>query len=125
MRRLLSGAVVVLAVVFTCSAAWPSSRSIASGPDRTWVTDGPVFAFARLGDTVYIGGRFSQFGPRTGPGVGIDAVTGQVEPDQPEVSGSGDAGDVLAAEPDGSGGWFIGGSFTAPLTYQELTALVM
>ena len=57
-------------------------------PDRTFVTNGPVQAIARSGDTIYIGGRFDRVGPRTGPGVEV-ALDGSQNPGLPEISGAG------------------------------------
>lgn len=79
-----------------------------SQPDSTYVTNGAVNAVARGGQTIYIGGSFSEVGPRTGPGVGIDSSTGQAQSNLPEISG----GAIKAVAGDGSGGWYIGGSFT-------------
>src|SRR5262249_38103427 len=73
-----------------------------------WVTDGPVYSVVRDGGTIYVGGRFSQVGPATGGGLAIDAGTGAAEQPFPMV-----AGYVYAVAPDGSGGWYLGGEFTA------------
>ena len=80
-----------------------------SQPNRTFVTNGPVEAVVRAGDTIYIGGRFDRVGPRTGPGVEI-ALDGSQNAGLPEVTGGG--GTVQAVASDGSGGWYIGGQFT-------------
>jgi hypothetical protein len=88
-----------------------------SRPDRTWVTNGPVQAIVRSGDTIYIGGRFDRVGPRTGPGVEV-ALDGSQNPGLPEISGAGPSslngsgGGLSAVASDGSGGWYIGGLFT-------------
>jgi hypothetical protein len=101
-----------LAVVPSASAA-----DLASRPDRTFVTNGPVNAVVRAGDTIYIGGRFDRVGPRTGPGVEV-GLDGSESSGMPEISGAGPTslfgagGSVSAVAPDGSGGWFIGGLFT-------------
>jgi len=100
-----AGVVLALAVTGTLSAG-PAWAPIGSTPDRTWVTDGEVLAVARLGDTIYIGGDFTQVGPRTGPGAGIDAGSGRADPALPEVAGT-----LCAVAADGLGGWFIGGIF--------------
>jgi hypothetical protein len=91
--------------------------SLASTPDRTFVTNGPVQAIVRSGDTIYIGGRFDRVGPRTGPGVEV-ALDGSQNPGLPEISGAGSSsivgsgGLLSAVAADGSGGWYIGGLFT-------------
>src|SRR2546428_163520 len=72
-----------------------------------WVTNGPVSAVVRDGGTIYVGGDFTRVGPATGGGVPLDATTGSLQPFFPKV-----AGIVRVAIPDGSGGWYIGGSFT-------------
>ncbi len=96
--------VAVLAVAASSDAA-----AFASRPDRTFVTNGPVYAVVRSGDTIFIGGRFNQVGPRTGFGVEI-STDGTLAIEQPEVSGG--EGLVQAVAPDGSGGWYIGSLFT-------------
>ncbi|MEO6463804.1 MAG: PQQ-binding-like beta-propeller repeat protein [Candidatus Eisenbacteria bacterium] len=63
---------------------------------------------ARVGDTLYIGGFFSAVGPSTGGGVPLDLASGVPQRPFARV-----AGRVTAVVPDGSGGWFIGGHFTA------------
>lgn len=80
-----------------------------SRPEKTHVTDGLVQAIARHGDTIYIGGRFTRIGPRTGPGVEF-ALDGTQKAGLPEVTGSN--GIIQAVAPDGSGGWYIAGQFT-------------
>ena len=73
-----------------------------------WGTDGNVLAVARSGETLYIGGNFSQVGPATGGGVPFGARSSDVPANFPKVAGS-----VYAVCPDGRGGWYIGGAFTA------------
>ena len=97
---------------------WNAPGSVAdSRPDRTFVTNGPVQAIARAGDTIYIGGRFDRVGPRTGPGVEV-ALDGSQNPGLPEIAGAGPSsivgsgGSLSAVAADGSGGWYIGGLFT-------------
>jgi len=72
-----------------------------------FITNGQVTVQAVRGNTLYVGGSFSYVGPVTGAGVPVDEVTGTVSPGFPRVNGT-----VMAAIPDGSGGWFIGGLFT-------------
>jgi len=73
-----------------------------------WVTDGGVNTVVRAGNTVYIGGGFTRVGPATGGGVPLDISSGELVRPFPKV-----AGVVFATAADGSGGWYIGGSFTA------------
>src|SRR5262245_45383763 len=73
-----------------------------------WVTDGPVNAVVRDGNTIYIGGDFTTVGPPTGGSVLLEATTGDRIPQFPVIDGF-----VYAAVPDGSGGWYVGGKFTS------------
>jgi WD40 repeat protein len=72
-----------------------------------WVTNRPVNAIVQHDNTIYIGGEFTQVGPRTGCGVMIDTMSGLHDSRFPEVNDS-----VNTAVPDGAGGWYIGGDFT-------------
>jgi hypothetical protein len=83
-----------------------------------WATDGAVSSIVRDGGTIYIGGSFTWVGPATGGGVVIDASTGAPLQPYPRIadavnSGSGGPypGTVYAVVPDGSGGWYLGGTF--------------
>src|SRR5437867_845512 len=96
-----------IVVVGACLCA--NSRAEAQGIRQDlYVTNGLVRAVVVSGNTLYIGGDFNQVGPATGHGVPLDAATGQPFSGFPKVNGS-----VNAVVPDGSGGWYIGGSFTA------------
>jgi hypothetical protein len=70
------------------------------------VTDGPVRCVAPRGNTVYFGGSFTKVGRATGSAVPLDVTSG-LPSWLPKV-----AGNVYAAVPDGSGGWYLGGQFT-------------
>ena len=76
-----------------------------------YVTNGAVNATALspAGDVLYIGGQFTYVGPMIGSWAAIDNATGQPVAPLPLVGG----GSVSAAAPDGAGGWYIGGEFTA------------
>src|SRR5437870_1840279 len=104
MRRAL---VLALAGVLAGIAAAPAWAPSFSRPDKTWVANGQVNAIVRSGDTIYIGGSFSQVGPRTGGGAAIDAGSAQADLSLPEVA----YGGINAVAPDGAGGWYVGGSF--------------
>ena len=87
--------------------AAPAHADLSSAADPSWVTNGEVKAAARIGTDVYVGGTFDYVGPFTGNGVVLDTANGLRKSGWPTVEG----GQVLAAVPDGSGGWFIGGDF--------------
>src|SRR5919198_6638146 len=101
-------AAALLALVAAAPSAQGRAEALANTPARTFVTNGPVYAIAPTADAVYIGGDFTEVGPRTGPAVGIDASTGR-SLGFPEVAGSQQV--VNAVAPDGSGGFYIGGGF--------------
>src|SRR5579862_6354777 len=77
---------------------------------NVWVPDLPINATARSGNTIYVGGAFTYFGPMTGNGAAIDATTGSPNLSYAKISGG--AGIVYSVIPDGAGGWYIGGDFT-------------
>ncbi|MTA78548.1 MAG: hypothetical protein F2520_09825, partial [Actinobacteria bacterium] len=58
--------------------------------------------------TTYVGGSFTRWGVQTGAGAGVGS-DGEVKRAFPAVTG----GTVLASAPDGAGGFYIGGTFTA------------
>ncbi|GIW09961.1 MAG: hypothetical protein KatS3mg061_1018 [Dehalococcoidia bacterium] len=76
-------------------------------PARTWMTNGTVYAVARAGSTIYLGGSFSRVGPPTGSLVELDASNGSYNPNWPIFNGP-----VYAILPDDTGGWYVGGDFT-------------
>jgi hypothetical protein len=71
------------------------------------VTNGPVQAIARTADSLFIGGLFTYVGPPTGSGVPVDTGSGVPFSSFAEVNGP-----VETCAADGSGGWYIGGSFS-------------
>ncbi len=75
---------------------------------NTYVANGTVSAIVTDGATTYIGGAFTLVGPNTGQGVPIATSTGSPVATYPKVKGI-----VYVCIPDGSGGWYIGGDFTA------------
>jgi len=73
-----------------------------------FVTNGTVSTVVSNANTVYIGGAFTAVGPFTGSGVPIDSSTGNALATFPRFNGP-----VNVVIPDGSGGFYVGGSFTS------------
>lgn len=99
-----------LAALVLTIAGFGEARADAAVPSTaapTYGADGAVSAITRLGNTIYLGGTFSNLGKQTGGGAGLSPTTAAVDPALPYVVGS-----VFAAVPDGSGGLYIGGSFS-------------
>lgn len=86
----------------------PTSAGSQTLIPNTYVTDGLVYATVVVGDTLYLGGAFSWVGPCTGSGIPVDLSNGQILPTFAQVVGS-----INAVVSDGSGGWYVGGAFTA------------
>jgi hypothetical protein len=91
--------------------AWTATigaSDVSNASSNRWVTDGRVTDAVAQGDVVYLAGTFTRIGRRTGPLTFLDPETLEPMP-APEVTG----GDIVAVEPDGVGGYYIAGSFTA------------
>ena len=107
LRRLIDPSVLT-GVLAVASLVMPRAGYSLFVREGTWAPNGPVHAIASSGNTLYIGGSFSLVGPVSGPAVAIDYTTAVAQKPYPRVTGR-----VRAVEPDGSGGWYIGGRFTA------------
>ena len=85
--------------------------------EEAWVTNGDAATSTRslFGNTI-IGGNFNMVGPATGAGV-------LTNPDSGDVTNSWkiNGGEVRASIPDGSGGYYVGGSFLVNLPDEEGT----
>jgi hypothetical protein len=105
---------LICCLIWAAAAAAPAGAVVSSTPiSSSWVANGPVNDLASLGGRVYLGGRFSFLGPVTGAAAPLDvskagyaAGATSLEPGFPIVQGT-----VLASVSDGSGGWYVGGSF--------------
>ncbi|MEZ5288404.1 MAG: hypothetical protein R2712_27080 [Vicinamibacterales bacterium] len=74
-----------------------------------WVTNGTVRAVAAQDQAVYIGGSFTRVAPAAnflGPWFGVSTTTGAPLPRMALADGP-----VFAIEPDGAGGYYVGGRF--------------
>lgn len=72
-----------------------------------WTTDGNVRFGAAVGQTLYFAGSFGQVSAYASSFAVLDPATGGLIRGFPWTDGT-----VRVITPDGSGGWFIGGSFT-------------
>lgn len=93
-----------LSAILALSAFPSSAQTIREDLD---VPNGPVFALAKYGTTLYVGGSFTRIGAPSGAGVPV-GEDGLPIAGFPRVTGN-----VRAVVPDGAGGWFIGGSFSS------------
>ena len=85
-----------------------AARGQSNAPiESFWVANNEVRGLVHSGGTLYLTGSFDVVGPYTGNSVRIDPVTGLVDFSFPKVEGT-----VNTVAPDGTGGWYLGGSFT-------------
>lgn len=87
-------------------------------PRLPWFFDGAVLASARLGNTLYVGGTFTAVAPSASampPTYALSEATGAVVgPVFPQTDR-----EVVSIEPDGAGGYFVGGTFTVVGTLSQ------
>ena len=98
---------LIRVVVLASFLAIASTPAFAQSPISNWVPNGPVLTMVKSGLNIYVGGKFSQVGAPVGNAASIDATTGLISPAWGRVAGT-----VNAVEPDGNGGWYVGGVFT-------------
>ena len=108
-RALVAMAATVVSMLALHGSALAAVVGLGGAPTPTWVTNGPVDALARSGNTLYLGGSFAEVGPRTGPAVALNAATGALAQPAPQLAGRGVEIDTTVA--DGSGGYYVGGTF--------------
>ncbi len=105
----------------------PASADLPNAPDTSAQANGRVAAILRVGDTIYVGGSFTQLRNPDGSAVArnylgaIDANTGRVTGWNPNANNSVRA---FALSPDGSR-LYVGGTFTniGGLSRQRLAAV--
>jgi len=85
----------------------PGLPSLKPRPD-VWVPDEEVTRITPLGSTLYLSGTFEHLGPCTGAMALIDTTTGLAKDDWFRLAGT-----VKCTIPDGNGGYFVGGQFSA------------
>jgi hypothetical protein len=120
---LTRGFVLLVAIGVLVIAAEPAAAALSDSPDSTWMTNGPVRAVIRAGNTIYIGGDFTSVSacPKAetcdsypvSNVAAIDAVTGEGIPSfHPNVT-NGDGSDIVYALAVFDGKLFLGGVFTS------------
>lgn len=107
-RRALLAALSALLLLVS---ARPGTSEPASLSTLNWIFDGAVQSAARVGDVLYVGGLFRAVAPAANalpPLYALSQTTGAVAgPAFPVMDGP-----VTVVEPDGAGGYFVGGEFT-------------
>ena len=115
-------ALVVLAAVGALAATTSPAFALSATADTTWMTNGKVFALARSGNTLYVGGKYTQqVSPDGLSKIKVkslsryDATTGDAIPGwAPKMTELGKAGTVNAIAVSGDGSIvFVGGNFDA------------
>ncbi|HEY1282193.1 MAG TPA: hypothetical protein VGF22_21110 [Acidimicrobiales bacterium] len=115
-------ALVVLAAVGALAATTSPAFALSATADTTWMTNGKVFALARSGNTLYVGGKYAQQVSPDGltkikvKSLGrYDATTGDAIPGwAPKITEAGKAGTVNALAVSGDGSvLYVGGNFDA------------
>ncbi len=76
---------------------------------RLWVPNGDVTSLAAAGQTLFVGGTFSRFGPYTGHAVMVDAATGANLSTEAASPVRGQVHAVAAAGEE----WYVGGEFAS------------
>ena len=119
--------IIILIRGSTCEPSPPDKSTTTTKPSTTTsttttttifngrvnvVTDGSVYAtcYDETNKILYIGGVFTYVGLYSGYGIPLNTSDGKPAVDiatMPKVNGT-----IRCAIPDGSGGWYIGGSFT-------------
>ncbi len=100
-----SGGSASAAIAITTGASLPALTA----PPLS--ANGDIFDSILSSTRLYIGGYFTRAGYSTGSGAALDLTTGEhlsTLTDFPVIAG----GSVAAAASDGSGGWYVGGTFT-------------
>jgi outer membrane protein assembly factor BamB len=100
MRRMGPVFLAVLALAPSVRAAAPPATT------NPLVADGSVQSVQRFGPDLLLRGSFDHIGPYVGSGLGMDPASGAIDPAFPRFDGQ--VSDVID---DGSGGWYVGGSF--------------
>ena len=119
MRKLLVLLAVLLVIFTSCDQPFepPNEKPwlppvSPTGSFPSPVTDGEVRCMVADGDTVYAGCSFRLIGPYTGCMAVADWASGKVDYRFPAIESTVSTATVLDIQPDGRGGWLLGGQFT-------------
>jgi hypothetical protein len=106
---------LLLVILVHAASALASMPQLPDSP-APWAPDGPINAMAIHDSTLFLGGQFGYIGPQTGSMARIDPNDGSAETSFPRIvpvpANLSEFGGVFAVEPDGDGGWYVGGSFS-------------
>ncbi len=104
MNRFFRHLMILIVVLVTAAGCEPTIKYWGN-----WSVDGLVSKVVFNGSTMYAAGEFSHVFAVTGHGAALNNTTGLLAGSKkvPVINGT-----VYAAEPDGKGGWYIGGDFT-------------
>nr|QIQ10701.1 hypothetical protein FLJDLJJJ_00029 [uncultured bacterium] len=108
-RTLLTRTIALGSALLVMLAGHAAAEPAATSRLR-WVTNGSVHAATVSGQTLFIGGSFTRVAPPQnllGPWFAVSATSGAAQPALPATDAP-----VYAIEPDGAGGYFVGGGFT-------------
>jgi hypothetical protein len=104
-----------LAVLVALTAAGDAAAAPSSRPVAFPVVDGSVMDILVDRQTAYVAGSFTRIGPPSGPLAVLSAGDGRIRRTFPHFTGhmnvNHDVTFVRAIEPDGAGGWYVGGEF--------------
>jgi len=103
LRLSASGLLLSALVLFLSEHVWAQTPK----PDL-WIANNNVGTIANDSTHTYIGGLFQIVGPATGNGAKLTTTSTVPEMNFPKPNGI-----IYAATSDGSGGWYIGGNFSA------------
>jgi len=106
-KLLLSVRLVILSFAGFVSSLCAVAQS-AIHRTENWIPDYSVYRLDHDNGYTLLSGSFYLVGPYTGRGVVTDITVGTVDSAMPKING-----DVYSSAPDGSGGWYVGGYFSA------------
>ena len=105
-RAVRCGVPVAVSLALVVSVASADTFTATFVP--TWDVNGSVTTSVRVGNSIFIGGGFSYLGPQTGSAAFTTQANSAPDTNFPTIAG----GNVGWIVDDGSGGYYLGGTFT-------------